>query len=701
MTRLVRPASVSLLFAIALALGLSAALIAFFAVPAYAQSGTPSVSIQTLQTRMPEGGQALFTITRAGGDISQPLTVRIYTWEPQHPDRTFTSNPSAAHHDVTFDVGSETATLVVSATDDGKAPNGDAWLQADVDPTGSASYDRGSPHTATVTITDANDDVYVTISADEAEVDEGESVDFELTRTGDASGALTVNLRVDDPGEVMRGNHWTPAPDRPTSVEFAAGQDTATLSLETKDDQRDIPDQALSVTLAGGDDGDGAGGFGYWLGYPHAAGVTVEDDDTAPALALSISPEMVSEGGTLTVSVERPAGNTAEVLNGRIRIEHSRTWTDPDAPAHQTNPFEGNLHFPAGGTAWTLDIQVPDNGQPENDWRYTVTLLPRDGVPDDEASQYWTVGGAAVARVLDTAYIRITVTADQEVVYEGEEATFTLTRTGNLSQELTVQVFTVERAGSENPINISQSSVTFAAGSATATLALTAAEDGELEPDGDSLGVEVFVYPGAPYRGGDPDDAVTPVKDTGAIDIRTFQTRMREGAEALFTLTRAGGDISQPLTVRVYTWEPQHPLNNAANRYFHGAAHHEVTFEAGVESAALVVSATGDGKAPGSDAWLRAEVDPPSGASYRRGDPEYVTVPIADADGPDSFVTIATAESQVDEGESVDFVLTRTGDTSRSLAVHVRVDDPGGGDAGQPLGAGTRPAHVGGVRSRR
>ena len=391
MTRPVRPAPVSLLFALALALGLSAALIAFLAVQAYAQSGTPGVSIRTLQTRMPEGGQALFTITRAGGDISQPLTVRIYTWEPQHPRNTFGSYYGADYHNVTFDGGTDTASLLVDATDDGKgvAP---AWLQAEVDPPGSASYDRGSPDTATITITDANDDVYVTISPDEAEVDEGESVDFELTRTGDASGALTVSVRVDDPGEVMRGNHWTPAPDRPTSVEFAAGQDTVTLSLETKDDQRDIPDQALSVTIAGGDDGNGAGGFGYWLGYPHAAGVTVEDDDTAPDLALSISPEMVSEGGTLTVSVERPSGNTAEVLNGRIRIEHSRTWTDPDAPAHQTNPFEGNFHIPAGGTAWTLDIQATDNGQPENDWRYTVTLLPRDGVPDDEASQYWTVG---------------------------------------------------------------------------------------------------------------------------------------------------------------------------------------------------------------------------------------------------------------------------------------------------------------------
>ena len=677
MTHRVRQAPVSLLFALALALCLSAVLTSFPAVPAHAQSSTPSVSIRTLQTRMPAGGQALFTITRAGGDISQPLTARIYTWEPQHPRNTFSSYYGAAYHNVTFAAGSDTATLLVNATDDGKVPNRDAWLQAEVNPPGSASYNRGSPDTATITITDANDDVYVTIAADEAEVEEGESVDFELTRTGDASGALTVSARVDDPGEVMRGNHWQASPTRPTSVEFAAGQDTVTLSLETKDDQRDIPDQTLSVTLAGGDDGNGAGGFGYWLGYPHAAGVTVEDDDTAPDLALSISPEMVSEGGTLTVSVERPAGNTEEPLIGRIRTEHNRTWTDQDAPAHQTSPFEENFFIPAGGTAWTREIQVPDNGRPETDWRYTVTLLPRDGVPDDEASQYWTVGGAATARVLDSGYPKITVTADQEVVYEGEEATFTLTRTGSLVQELTVQVITAERARTPDATNIQFQSVTFAAGSATATLALTATEDNEPEPDGDSLGVEVYVYTGAPYRGGDPDDAVTPVKDTGYIDIRTFQTRMREGAEALFTLTRTGGAISQPLTVRVHTWEPQHPLNNEANDYFDGAAHHQVTFEAGAESAALVVSATGDGKTPGRGAFLWAEVDPPSRAPYRIGAPEYVSIVIVEADGQDAFVTVATAASEVDEGESVDFVLTRTGDTSGSLAVHVSVDDPG------------------------
>ena len=61
--------------------------------------------------------------------------MRIYTWEPQHPRNTFSSSYGADYHNVTFDGGTDTATLLVDATDDGKgvAP---AWLQAEVDPPG-------------------------------------------------------------------------------------------------------------------------------------------------------------------------------------------------------------------------------------------------------------------------------------------------------------------------------------------------------------------------------------------------------------------------------------------------------------------------------------------------------------------------------------------------------------------------------------
>ena len=82
LTRLVRQVPLNLLVALALVSALAVGLFTFFAVPAYAQSGMPSVSVTTLQTRMQEGDQALFTVTRSGGDMTQPLTARIYSFEP-------------------------------------------------------------------------------------------------------------------------------------------------------------------------------------------------------------------------------------------------------------------------------------------------------------------------------------------------------------------------------------------------------------------------------------------------------------------------------------------------------------------------------------------------------------------------------------------------------------------------------------------
>ena len=83
----------------------------------------------------------------------------------------------------------------------------------------------------------------------------------------------------------------------------------------------------MTVALAGGNGGLRSGDYGYWIGYPHYAGVTVTDDDTAPEIALSLSPNEVYESETLTVTVSHPGGDSAQVLMGRVRIEHDRAWT--------------------------------------------------------------------------------------------------------------------------------------------------------------------------------------------------------------------------------------------------------------------------------------------------------------------------------------------------------------------------------------
>ena len=107
------------------------------------------------------------------------------------------------------------------------------------------------PRSITVAVRDAGGP-RVSIEADQTGITEGEAATFTLTRPGDVSDVGAVNVFVEDPGHFMRGNHGWSDPQPPTTVEFAAGSATATLSLPTRDDWRDTADNDLTVTIEPG-----------------------------------------------------------------------------------------------------------------------------------------------------------------------------------------------------------------------------------------------------------------------------------------------------------------------------------------------------------------------------------------------------------------------------------------------------------------
>ena len=96
---------------------------------------------------------------------------------------------------------------------------------------------------------------YVGIEADANPVGGGVAATYTLTRTGDPSSALTVPIAVDDPGAVMRGNHW----DTALTLPFRASENAPTFALTTRGDQRDLTDPKLPVSVAGWDAGGGKG----------------------------------------------------------------------------------------------------------------------------------------------------------------------------------------------------------------------------------------------------------------------------------------------------------------------------------------------------------------------------------------------------------------------------------------------------------
>ncbi len=131
-------------------------------------------------------------------------------------------------------------------------------------------------------------------------------------------------------------------------------------------------------------------------------------------------------------------------------------------------------------------------------------------------------------------------------VAEGEEATFTLTRGGDTSEQLKVWVYTEEpqhpgwTPGTENP-SAAFHTVTFTAGSGTATLTLDVEDDGVAE-DADWL--EAFVSPidVGLFRRGDPHRAVVNIVDE-RVDHDSLSGLRKIGIVAITSAVNEGERI--------------------------------------------------------------------------------------------------------------------------------------------------------------
>ena len=160
------------------------------------------------ETAVPQGVVAAFEIRRSG-NLSQATAVRVQTVEPLRQGG-FGSNPTEKRHIVNFEPNETTATLHVPANGDSNGTN-HGWIRAVTQ--GHSTYIQGNPREADITIRAATgDDAVVSIAPSEDSIAEGENAGFTLTRTGDTSSSLTAKVRVEDPGQAMRGNHWDPAP---------------------------------------------------------------------------------------------------------------------------------------------------------------------------------------------------------------------------------------------------------------------------------------------------------------------------------------------------------------------------------------------------------------------------------------------------------------------------------------------------------
>ena len=193
----------------------------------------------------PEGSAVSFRLTRTG-NTAAPLTVNLEVTESG--DVVAPGDEGA--RTVTFDAGSDSATLDIDTEDDTAAEKASVVTVALVaDPAvypAYPAYRLGANASADATVVDDDNTLLSFVNIDATE--EGAPVVFTLKRIGDTTVPLTVNLEITESGDVV-----APGDEGARTVTFVAGSDTATFSVPTVDDMRDEPDSVVKAEFVADD----------------------------------------------------------------------------------------------------------------------------------------------------------------------------------------------------------------------------------------------------------------------------------------------------------------------------------------------------------------------------------------------------------------------------------------------------------------
>lgn len=578
-----------------------------------------------------EQNQAYFTVTRTGATASE-LRVN-YTIGGTATNGT---DYSALPGYVIIPAGATTATIAVNPVDDAVAEKDETVILTLSTGTG---YATTTPTSATITIID-DDAPVITISATDATAAEPgtDTGQFTLTRLGDKTQPLTVNLSISGTA--------TPSSDYvalPGTITLGAGIVTGTLQVTALDDSIAEPDETVVVTVLGGS--------GYLPGSPASATVTILDDE-APVLTVSVADSTASEPGTDTGKFQiNRLGSKAAALT----VNFTTTGT-------ATNGTD----YSAIGTTVSLGANAANT---------TVTVTPlNDALVEGPETVVFTLAsgtGYAVGSP-NTATITIvddepsvTIAATDAVAFEPgtDTGTFTVTRTGILTNALTVFYAVSGTATPGTDYTALSGSVVIAANANTATILVKPLNDVAVEvPET----VIATLSPNAVYAIGPgntatitigDNDAPVPTVSVSATDAVASEPGTDTGK---FTFTRTGLTTS-PLIV-FYSIS-----GTATAGLDYTALSGSLTIPVGAATQVLNVLPIDDTLAELSETVV---VTLKTDATYAVGSPNNATVTISDNEAPQIAISATdgtAAEPGTDTGK---FTLTRYGSTAAALTVN-------------------------------
>ena len=607
----------------------------------------PLVYVRQVEEAYEEGTLADLRLVRVG-DNARGLDVKYRTSETGHDvfrnhaylmgrEQTWTIPASSSHADVFFTL----------QWDDGDEDEGAITLEV----LPSSAY-RIDPDRSTASFRVIDDDPEPVLSVSGASVSEGAgNVEFTVTLEAELASrrAVTVDYATAD-GTADAGEDYT---ETSGTLTFSPGQTSRTISVPVTDDSLAEYHETFTLTLSNPVNAtllDGVDSI--------TATGTIRDNE--PLIRVTRRSREVTEGEPVIFDITRDPNSSRELTVMLMALERPPGGVLTTEP--QTVTFPPNIET----IQWETATEDNDVDEPDGMVGLVVNTFPRP----DHPPAYWSASNSALfVTILDNDLPTVTVEAAHSDRKEGQDVEFTLTRQGDLSVPLTVNVTIT--GGGDYLTEAPPQTVAFAEGSSTAPLSLPTEDDTPVDAD-DTLTVTVAV--GDDYQAGEPATASVSLFDSQrfypAVSIRANRDVVDEGEEVVFTLTRTGAHLDESLTVSVGVIEKRRHLNNGeitGLREYGDLV--SVEFEAGSRTATLTQH-TVDETLNDGNSTVKAKIR--LGEYAIRPYPGQATTWVRDDDILTLTMTPETGEYlefSLPEFDTPPFTMVRTGDTTTSLRV--------------------------------
>ena len=442
----------------------------------------PQLSLSVSPATIAEdGGEATITVSTVDSTFveEQAITLTLEGSATKGTDYT------AAAQTLNLGSGERSVTTLVTAIDDSTDESDETILVT-------AMHDgRTVGIQQQITIADT---LAAAVSANSANVDEGDAAEFTVTLSGGTStAAVEVDYLVDSDSTATAGDDYA-APTGKLTI--TAGESGGTITITTNTDQVHDPGETVVLKLAS------ASTDARTVNVDGTAKVMTTITDTG-RVEVSVGPVLVEDDDQTPEdetddksSVEE--GETASfvvTLSGEVSGTVSVTYTTANGTAESGTGKDyttasGTLEFTTGQTSKTIDVTTLEDSLNEASETYTLTLTGVSGVTGVSLGKASETGTIEDDDVLTAA-----LDTHTENVPEGSEATFEVDLSGGTSTaavEVTYEVDASSTATSGTDYTAPTSwKLTIAAGASSGTITIgTLDNDGVLDP-GETLVVKL------------------------------------------------------------------------------------------------------------------------------------------------------------------------------------------------------------------